>query len=101
MTDLENKFSNDMINIYTIAKKECGYNATRFLQMISNLGGLEAAKQLIHKEGGSEGFTTLWRHSRLDLSVEAHVLMPKYRELFTEEEIEICKKRLMDYGYKI
>lgn len=101
MINLEREFSNEMMNIYTTAKKECGYNATRFLQMLSTYGGLKAAKQLIHKDGGSEGFTTLWLSGRLDLSVEAHVIMPIYSELFSEEEIAICKKRLTDYGYKI
>ena len=29
---LEKRFEQEMINIYTTAKKECGYNASRFLQ---------------------------------------------------------------------
>ena len=86
MTDLEKRFEQEMLNIYTTAKKECGYNATRFLQMIGDNGGLVAAKQLISKESGTEGFTTLWMCHRLDLSVEAHVLKPEYRDLFTDED---------------
>ena len=31
MTDIEKRFEQDMLNIYTTAKKECGYNVTRFL----------------------------------------------------------------------
>ncbi len=60
MTTLEKRFEQDMIDIYTTAKKECGYNASRFLQMLSAKGGLVAAKQLISKPGGTDGFTTLW-----------------------------------------
>ena len=101
MTDLEKQFDHDMRDIYITAKRECGYNATRFLQMISDMGGLAAAKQLIHKEGGSDGFTTLWMCRRLDLSVEAHVLKPEYRELFTDDELKICRDRLEEYGYRI
>ncbi|MDD3489455.1 MAG: hypothetical protein PHR62_06200 [Paludibacter sp.] len=73
MTTLEKRFEQDMINIYTTAKKECGYNANRFLQMIGDRGGLTTAKQLIGKPGGTDGFTSLWEHGRLDLSIEAFV----------------------------
>lgn len=37
---------------------------------------------------------------RLDLSLEVLVLKEKYKELFTDEEREICINRLKDYGYK-
>lgn len=97
MTDLERKFHLAMREIYLTAKKECGYNATRFLQLISEKGGLAAAKQLILKQ--SDGFSTLNHYKRLDLSVEAHVLKPEFQNLFTEEERVICKKRLEDCGY--
>ncbi|MBO6094026.1 MAG: hypothetical protein J6P40_10495 [Oscillospiraceae bacterium] len=81
------------------AKKECGYNASRFLQMIGEMGGLAAAKQLISKAGGTEGFATLWEHHRLDLSVEAHVLKPEYASLFTNAEKAMCRERLEQFGY--
>lgn len=100
MTDLEKSFEHDMREIYTTAKRECGYNAIRFLQLIGEKGGLLAAKQLINKPGGTEGFTTLWEHGRLDLSVEAHVLKPKYESLFSEEERRLCRDRLHEFGYK-
>ena len=99
MDALESKFNVDMQNIYIIAKKELGYNATRFLQLVSEIGGLQAAKRLISKDGGTYGFEVLWEHKRLDLSVEAHVLKPEYSELFTDQEREMCRKRLRDFGY--
>ena len=101
MEELKRQFELDMVNIYISAKKECGYNASRFLQMIGRQGGWATAKQLIGKAGGTDGFATLWRHGRLDLSVEACVLKPEYRDLFSEEERQICKERLESYGYKI
>ena len=101
MTTLEKRFEQDMIDIYTTAKKECGYNASRFLQMLGAKGGLAAAKQLISKPGGTDGFTTLWEHGRLDLSVEAHILKPEYAELFTEEERRMCRERLKQFGYAV
>ena len=98
---LEKRFEQEMINIYTTAKKECGYNASRFLQLVGTKGGLAAAKQLIGKPGGTEGFATLWQHNRLDLSVEAHVLKPEYEELFSDEERKLCRDRLKGFGYLV
>lgn len=99
MTMLEKRFEQEMIDIYMTAKKECGYNASRFLQMLGARGGLAAAKQLISKPGGTDGFTTLWENGRLDLSVEAHVLKHEYAELFTDEERRMCRERLEQFGY--
>lgn len=73
----------------------------RFFQLVAEKGGLLAAKQLIAKAGGTDGFTRLWEHGRLDLSVEAHVLKPEYESLFTSGEREICRNRLEEYGYKV
>ena len=101
MTELEKRFDRDMRSIYTTAKRECGYNATRFLQLVGEKGGLAAAKQLISKPGGTEGFTTLWEYHRLDLSVEALVLKPEYKSLFSENEQKLCRDRLMEFGYEI
>ncbi len=99
MTILEKRFEQEMIDIYMTAKKEYGYNASHFLQMLGAKGGLAAAKQLISKPGGTDGFTTLWEHGRLDLSVEAHVLKAEFAELFTDEERRMCRERLEQFGY--
>lgn len=99
MEEIEKKFNIEMRNIYITAKKDVGYNASRFLQLISEKGGLIAAKQLISKENGTEGFAKLWEMKRLDLSVEALVLKEEYSELFTQEEKFMCKNRLTEYGF--
>ncbi|MGV8150090.1 MAG: hypothetical protein ACLKAN_13920 [Alkaliphilus sp.] len=99
MNMLENKFNADMQNIYLTAKEKLGYNATRFLQLLSEKGGLQAAKILISKDGATYGFEVLWENKRLDLSVEALVLKNEYQPLFSSKEREICLKRLKDFGY--
>lgn len=98
--EAERKFHTEMIGIYETAKRECGYNAARFIQLVAEKGGVAAAKQLICKDGGTEGFTTLWEHGRLDLSAEAHVLKDEYSELFTDDEKKVCNDRLKEFGYK-
>jgi TIR domain len=95
----EQAFHLAMVSIYRQAKRDLGYNASRFLQMLDQ-GGLTAARQLLHAPSVSEGFATLWEHQRLDLTVEAHVLKPEFQHLFTAEELDIARSRLREYGYK-
>lgn len=90
-----------MKNIYFRAKKECNYVASRFIQLVGEKGGLLAAKQLILKDEGTNGFAKLWELGRLDLSVEKLVLEDEYAVLFSEEEKSICKSRLKKYGYRV
>lgn len=98
MNELENRFHKEMINTYLEAKK-LKYNAAYFLQMVTDKGGYMAAKQLVHTDTPSEGFTKLWQLKRLDLSVEVLVLKPEYQSLFTNEERQICIDRLRKYEY--
>jgi hypothetical protein len=96
----ERQFHQDMVQIYETAKHDLGYNATRFLQMISEHGGLAAARQLLWTDQPSDGFTTLWSHHRLDLTVEAHVLKDRYASLFTDADREQARRRLKLYGWE-
>ena len=102
MSDSDKKakeFHEAMIGIYKTALEECKYRPTRFLQMVTEHGGVEAAKTLINATEVSEGFTRLWECGRLDLAVEAHAIKPKFAELFTKEEKNISRQRLKEYGY--
>ena len=96
---LEKRFDAEMRDVYERAKIEAGYNATYFLRMLSELGGLETARQLLSASGVSDGFTALWERQRLDLTVEARLLKPEYENLFTEEEKRMARTRLKDVGY--
>ena len=96
---LENLFHQDMLAIYTAAKRELHYNANYFLGMLSDIGGLKTAKKLIRASNVSDGFAFLWEHQRLDLSVEVVVLQAKYAPLFSDEERAIARDRLEQYGY--
>lgn len=53
MNALEMEFNEDMKNIYRIAKKELGYNASRFLHPISEKGGFSGSKNMVLKFFGS------------------------------------------------
>jgi hypothetical protein len=98
--ELKAEFDDEMFGIYQRALAEANYKANRFLQMLYEHHGLETARILIHAAAVSEGYTALWERGRLDLTVEAVIHdNPKWHELFTKEELDICTKRLTEYGY--
>lgn len=98
---LEADFDSQLMATYIEAKRSCRYNATYLLHMLTELGGVETAKRLLASDNPAAGLTTLWECGRLDLSVEAKVLLPEFAELFTEEERAVAKARLQAFGYKL
>jgi len=96
---IEQAFDRRVIEVYLAAKNEAGYNATRFLAMVSQHGGLETARILVNAPSVSEGYTALWERGRLDLTVEALILEDAWSTLFSSAECAKAAKRLRDYGY--
>jgi hypothetical protein len=93
--------SRDMKCIYRRAKDEAHYNATLFLRMLSEVGPFETAERLVTSNAPSDGFTALWERGRLDLTVEALVLQPRYRGLFDDDLLDAARRRLAEYGYDV
>ena len=99
MTEVEHRFGEAMFAIYRKAK-DIGYTPSMFLRMLYDKGALQTARQLINSSQPSDGYTRLWELRRLDLSVEAVVHdNTEWHSLFTQDELDRCKKRLTDYGY--
>jgi hypothetical protein len=71
--DHKRQFHADMVRGAERLKREVGYNASRFIQMVGELGGVGAAQQLLQGPDSSDGFTTLWEHGRW-----TSVLRPTY-----------------------
>jgi hypothetical protein len=69
--------------------------------MVGDHGGVGAAQRLLHGPDASDGFTTLWEARRLELSVEAHVLLPRFRALFTQRELRKARHRLEEHGFDV
>ena len=95
---LEDEFHRAMQDVYEQAAK-LGYRATRFLQLLRRRGGLAAAKQLLGRPGISPGLTRLWELQSLDISMEATVLQPRFRSLFSHEELQTACQRLKDLDW--
>ncbi len=96
---LEREFHNAMVNIYRQALADCQYKATYFLQMVTARGGVGTARYLLSTDDPQSGFTELYLCGRLDLTVEAHVIKPEFRGLFTDSELRQARKRLNDLGF--
>ena len=59
--EVERRFQRAMVGIYETAKRELGYNATRFLQIVSEQGGLVTARQLLWSDARSR-LAAGWHH---------------------------------------
>lgn len=95
MTDeREAAFHREMIGIYERAKREVGYTANRFLQMLTMDRGVTVAHRLLRAGQYSDGLGTLIAAGRSDLTVEALVQRAEFRELFTAEEIAEAEARV-------
>jgi len=82
---------------YQRAGREAKYWGSYFLRELKRHGGLKTAKRILAKSttaGETKGFLALADAGRPDLSVEAVVLLPEFRHLFTDEELAIAEKRL-------
>lgn len=95
----ERQFERAMRAVYERARAEAGYNATYFLRMLADHGGLETARRLLRARVVSEGFMSLAERKRLDLTVEALVTKPEFADLFTPEGVDLARERLTEFGY--
>jgi hypothetical protein len=97
--ELIDQFHGAMLAIYDAALRlKPAYRATVFLRMVQEHGGKEAADRLLSTGNPSSGFTELYLRGKenLKISVEYLVLQNPWRELFTEEQRAIARKRLKD-----
>ena len=102
MTELQREFHMAMLNIYEQAKRPpCNYHAGYFRRMVLEHAGVETDKRLLHAQDVQYGFTELWLCNRLELSVQYHVLQPRYRMLFTDMECTEASARLHAHGFLV
>jgi hypothetical protein len=57
------------------------------------------AQCLLYASFVSSGFATPSEKGRLDQTVEAFVVQERWSALFTDEELQIARDRLAEYGY--
>ncbi len=98
---LEDDLEVALISVYEQTGREVEYWANYFRRDIKRKGAVATAKQLLQDDPRareSKGFQALVHAGRLDLSVEAVVLQPRFRRLFTSAEIREASRRLQWTG---
>ena len=96
---LIDQFHAAMLAIYSAALQlKPPYRANLFLRMVHEHGGKGAADRLLATGNPSSGFTELCLrgNDNLKLSVEYLVLQNPWRELFTEDQRAVARKRLKE-----
>ncbi|OUS94592.1 DUF262 domain-containing protein [Rhodococcus sp. NCIMB 12038] len=88
-----------LTSCYERARGEARYTSPQLRSMLADLGPLATARKLIASPMVSDGFADLWERNRLDLTVEAAVLDPRFTTLFTEDETSVARRRLEQFGY--
>ncbi len=94
---IEERLHQAMLDIYPRAGKQAGYWSNYYLRAVKRHGGLAAAKRMLRpKKRGKldKGLLALIDAGRPDLSVEAIILAPEFRSLFTEEERAEAARRI-------
>lgn len=84
----------DMLNIYREVDLQCGYKLDNMLQKINNKGALYAAKALIRDDEEDTGLEFLIKSNKEELSLEKLILNDKYKNIFNDEDRQICNDRL-------
>ena len=90
----ESDFHEEMKSLYRRSGEGIGYWPSRFRDAVKRHRGLPYAKQLLAPGATSAGFDRLIEARRLDLSVEHIALEERFRHLFTEDELEVARRRL-------
>ncbi len=60
---------------------------------------LETARRCLSGNRDSEGFATLQKLKRLDLSLEALAVKKEFTALFTDDQVNHALQRLLESGY--
>lgn len=87
----------DMLNLYREVDLQCGYKLDIMLQRINTKGALYAAKSLIRDEEADNGLEFLVKSNKEQLSLENLILSDKYKDVFNDEDRQICNDRLRKY----
>jgi len=100
---LEDELTEALISGYRRAGEEVGYWGRRFLQAVRRNGGLATAKRMLEPRNAGQraGLDALLEAGRPDLTLEAIILQPKFRGLFTNQEIAVATERLGQYGKRV
>lgn len=100
-SDLVRRFHIETLKLCQQVEAVLGRSPTVLLRMIGQMGGVEAARSVVGSSRPSETFGLLWGAGRLDLTLEALVLHPEFRGLFSDALQRRAAERLSQVGFEI
>lgn len=99
---LEQKFEEHLKKMHSTVRHETGYQTSGLHFMAGLNGAVHAAKSMLKDaETIHDGLTRLAEYGRLDLSLEAAVIEPPWRDLFTTKELQIAVNKLERLRYPV
>lgn len=108
MDDIIKEFLDSVRQQCETVKKELKYSPNRIIGIVYDYSTTDEFKMakikgLIRKES-TEGLIRMWElggQDGLKLTIEYLALNDKYRPIFTEEEICICREKLRSFGLNV
>lgn len=97
---LEARFMQSLIQVCQRAGQELNYDLQPLLDTAIEEGAAATAARTVMSDRLSEEFIFLWKHQRLDLTVEALVTEGEFTSLFEREVVACAAQRLRDYRTK-
>ena len=95
---IEDVFKDALIESMKRAYEKCGYQESRLVHMVRDLGALRAVKRVLNRQQFLYGVAELDRCECLDCSMENLVLDDRFEGLFTESERMAAHLRLRSSG---
>src|SRR5688572_10037324 len=97
---LEEQLTETLIEGYREAGEKTGYWGRRFLQAVRSKGGLATVKRMLRPRNQQQrkGLDAMLEAGYPELTVEAIILRPRFRPLFTKDELTTAADRLGEYG---
>lgn len=78
--------------------QKIGCTSDIFIQMIERNHPVEVSKKLVLSGKGQAGFKQAMQIGRQDITVEYIMLMPKFKDLFTTQELDAASFRLKNWN---
>jgi hypothetical protein len=91
-------FFGELLRLCDAWEREAEYVDSRWRQLVKKDGARDAVRQLLAKTRVSTAFARLEAAGKLELTVECLILQPEWRPLFTFEERDLARARLLDHG---
>ena len=93
----EDRFTEALQKMIEQITVDCGYQPEQYIQTVTELDGVQAAKQLLAEPQLSDDSVQLWARGRPDLTIEAIVSNDDWKTLFSDEERSVAEWRRAKY----